>query len=116
MKLAIIGTRTPSLSYTEWETRLKGKINLDNVTLIVSGGAKGIDTYAKIFAARHHIPLMEFLPQYATYGKNAPLVRNRQIMKEATFFIAFPNKDSRGNYQAIREAEKLHRDGIVVMI
>lgn len=72
MKLAIIGTRTPSLSYTEWEKRLKEKINLDNVTLIVSGGAKGIDTYAKLFAARHHIRLMEFLPQYATYGKKCP--------------------------------------------
>lgn len=116
MKLAIVGTRNPNINYSDWEKLLLEKINMDRVELIVSGGAKGIDTYAKIFAARHKIPLMEYLPQYDKYGRNAPLVRNRQIMQEANFVVAFPSGDSRGTFHAIKEAEKLNRDVFIVRL
>lgn len=116
MKLAIIGTRNPKLSYSDWEKLLLEKININNVKLIVSGGAKGIDTYAKLFAGRHGKPLMEFLPKYELYGRTAPLVRNRQIMQEANFVIAFPSDCSRGTYHAIKEAEKLGRKVTVIKI
>lgn len=99
MNLAIVGTRTPSVSYQQWEELLLSKVNKSEITQVVSGGAKRINTYAKIFAARHHIPLMEFLPQYAVYGKAAPLRRNAQIIREANIVIAFPSSDSRGTLQ-----------------
>lgn len=65
MKIAIVGTRNPGVFYREWENILLSKINAFEVSLIVSGGAKGIDTYAKLFVACHHIPLMEHLPEYS---------------------------------------------------
>ena len=55
LKVAIVGTRTPKLSYSEWEKLLLEEISPDDMSLIVSGGAAGIDTYAKLFAGRHHI-------------------------------------------------------------
>ena len=53
LNVAIVGTRTPKLSYSEWEKLLLEEISPDDMSLIVSGGAQGIDTYAKIFAGRH---------------------------------------------------------------
>ena len=43
MKLAIVGTRNPGVSYQEWEKFLLGKINPDEIQMIISGGAKGVD-------------------------------------------------------------------------
>lgn len=114
MKLAIVGTRNPGVSYQQWEELLLSKINKSEITEVVSGGAKGIDTYAKIFAGRHHIPLMEFLPQYSVYGKAAPLRRNTQIIREANTVIAFPSADSRGTLHSIAEAKKMGKRLFVV--
>jgi predicted Rossmann fold nucleotide-binding protein DprA/Smf involved in DNA uptake len=116
MKLAIVGTRNPSISYGDFEKLLLEKIDLSDVTQIVSGGAKGIDTYAKLLAARHHIPLMEYLPKYDQFGKFATLRRNTQIVQEANVVIAFPSAESKGTYHSIKEAERLHRRLIVVKI
>ena len=116
IKLAIIGTRNPKLSYKEWEELLLKEVTPCNLSLIVSGGAVGIDTYAKLFAGRHHIPLMEFLPDYSKFGKQAPLRRNTQIVKEATKVIAFPSAESRGTYHSITEARRMRKTVIVKQI
>mgnify|MGYP003298868757 CR=1 FL=1 len=63
MKLAIIGSRTL------WISNLQEYIP-DNVTEIVSGGAKGVDRQATAFAKEHHIPLTEFLPISARFIAN----------------------------------------------
>ena len=115
-KLAIVGTRSPKLSYKEWEKLLLQEISPSDLSLIVSGGAAGIDTYAKLFAGRHHIPLMEFLPDYSKYGIKAPLVRNKIIIKEASKVIAFPSEESRGTFHAISEARRLKKTVVVKKI
>ena len=115
-KLAIDGTRNPKLSYKEWEGLLLQIVSLGDLSLIVSGGATGIDTYANLFASRHHIPLMEFIPDYAKYGKLAPLLCNRQIVKEATMVIAFPSSESRGTFHSISEALKMHKPLVIKQI
>ena len=108
MKLTIVGTRNPGVTYQEWEKLLLNKINPDEIQMVISGGAKGVDTFAKLFAARHHKPYMEFTPQYNVYG------RNTQIVKEATTVIAFPSAESKGTYHSIKEAQRLGRHVIVV--
>ena len=115
-KLAIVGTRSPKLSYKEWEKLLLQEFSSSDLSLIVSGGATGVDTYAKLFAGRHHIPLMEYLPDYAKYGIKAPLRRNALIVKEASKVIAFPSADSRGTFHAISEAQKLKKPVVVINI
>lgn len=114
MKLAIVGTRNPGVNYQEWEKLLLDKINPDEIQMIISGGAKGVDTYAKLFAARHHKPYMEFAPQYSVYGRYATLKRNTQIVREASTVIAFPSAESRGTYHSIKEAQRFGRRVIVV--
>ena len=116
MKIAIVGTRNPGVSCQEWESILISKINASAISLIISGGAKGIDTYAKLFAGRHPIPLMEYLPEYSKYGRKATFRRNSQIVREASIVIAFPSPDSKGTFHSIREAKRLSKRLIVVNI
>ena len=75
-------------------------------TEIVSGGAKGVDQAAKTVAKELGIPLREFLPDYATFGKRAPLVRNDRIIAYADMVLAFWDGDSHGTQYVIGECLK----------
>ena len=113
MKLAIVGTRNPGVTYQGWEKLLLDKINPDEIQMVISSGAKGVDSFAKFFAARHHKPCMKFAPQYI-YGRYATLKRNSQIVKKANTVIAFPSAKSKGTYHSIKEAQQLGRRVIVI--
>ncbi len=114
MRLAIVGSRNPGVSYQDWEKLLLEKIDPSKVELVISGGAKGVDTYAKFFAARHHIPYREYAPQYSVYGKYATLKRNTQIVSDASTVVAFPTPESKGTLHSIREAKHLGKRLIII--
>ena len=89
MKLAIIGSRTcPPVDIEQYLKYIPDTI--------VSGGAKGADTYAREFAQKHNLKLIEFLPEYNKYGRTAPLVRNKLIIDECDCVLAFWDGQSRG--------------------
>lgn len=99
MKVAIIGTRCVScniatlmLPYVPKET-----------TEIISGGAKGVDQAAELIAKSLSLPFHAFLPDYSRYGKQAPLVRNREIIRNADEVLAFWDGASRGTMNCIAE-------------
>ncbi len=99
MKIAIIGSRTIE------------NINLQNylppnTTEIVSGGAKGVDTIAKNFAVQNSISYTEFLPDYASFGRAAPIKRNDLIIEYCDEILAFWDGKSRGTEYVIKKAEK----------
>ena len=116
MKLAIVGTRNSGVTYQEWEKLLLNKINPDEIQMVISGGAKGVDTFAKLFAARHHKPCMEFAPRYDVYGRYATLKRNTHIAQEASTIIAFPSPDSKETLHTIREAQRMKKQVVVVPV
>lgn len=116
MRLGIVGSRNPGVSYQEWEKLLLEKINPSEVELVISGGAKGVDTFAKLFAGRYHIPYREYAPQYSLYGRYATLKRNTQIITDASTVVAFPTSDSRGTLHSIKEAKRLDRRLFVVRL
>ena len=89
MKLAIIGSRTcPPVDIEQYLKYIPDTI--------VSGGARGADTYAREFAQKHNLKLIEFLPEYDKYGRGAPLVRNKLIVDECDCVLAFWDGTSRG--------------------
>ena len=99
MRLAIIGSRTcPPVDIASYLPFVPDTI--------VSGGAKGADTYAKEYAIKNNIPIIEFLPDYRKYGRKAPLMRNLQIVDNCDFLLAFWNGISRGTKFTIDYAEK----------
>ena len=66
MRLAIVGSRicTP----IDIASHLSAKPDV-----VVSGGAAGVDTYAKEYARLNEIPIVEYLPDYKRYGRRAPI-------------------------------------------
>ncbi len=94
MKVAVIGSRGIKLDNL-------GDYLPDDLTEIVSGGAKGVDTTAREYATENGIKLTEFLPEYSRYKRGAPLKRNIQIAEYADKVLAFWDGKSRGTKYVI---------------
>lgn len=82
MKIAVIGSRNITIKNLN-------EYLPENVTEIVSGGARGVDTCARLYAERNDVKLTEFLPDYARYGRCAPIRRNDLIVNYADEVLAF---------------------------
>ena len=115
MKLAIVGARNPPISYQEFIIQLE-QTAIDRVDTIVSGGAVGIDSYAKQYAEENNLRLIEYLPIYSMHGRKAPIVRNSLIVKEADAIVAFPTMDSKGTHDTIRKMRKAGKQVIVIQL
>ena len=100
MKVAVIGSR-------ELRVDNLGKYLPEEVTEIVSGGARGIDTSAREYALKNNIKLKEFLPEYEKYGRAAPLKRNMQIIDYADMVLAFWDGKSRGTKFVIDNCKRI---------
>ena len=99
MKIAIVGSRNVIIE------------NFDDYipsecTEIVSGGARGIDTCARLWAEKKTLTVTEFLPDYARYGRGAPMVRNRLIVDYADAVVAFWDGKSKGTAYTVTYAQK----------
>ena len=109
MRLAIIGSRDcPPID-------IEGQLKYIPDT-IVSGGARGADTYAREFAQKHNLNLIEFLPEYDKYGRSAPLIRNKLIVENCDCLIAFWDGKSRGTKFTLDYAKQLGKPVKIVMI
>ncbi len=115
MVLSIIGGRSRFPSFREINQALKqAGISVQEITGFVSGGAKGADQSGAKWARAQGISVREILPDYARYKKGAPLVRNKQIAKEAEICLAFPSAKSKGTYHCIKQFETLGKRVVVV--
>ena len=86
------------------------------ITMLVSGGAKDIDSCARKYAVANHIPITEFLPEYDKYGKTAPLKRNIEIIMHSDFVLAIWDGKSRGTKHVIDNCKKLNVPFEVILI
>ena len=102
MKVAVVGSRDAK-NVTE---KFIFENLPDNCTHVISGGAAGIDTLAKNMAQHYQLEYSEILPDYTSYGKSAPIIRNLKIIEDADFVIAFWDHRSPGTQQVISECVK----------
>lgn len=109
MKLAIIGSR--DLYVADLGIYLP-----PDVTELVSGGARGVDACVRAYAQTHGIPLTEFLPNYARYGRGAPIRRNLEIVAYADSVLAFWDGHSRGTLSVIEACQKCGRPVRVIRL
>ena len=82
----------------------------------MSGGAIGADTYARDFARKKGLKLIEFFPNYEKYGKIAPLVRNKLIVEECDCLIAFWDGKSRGTKFTLDYAKERNKPVKIIAI
>lgn len=118
MHLAVIGSRHFA-DYAFLEATLDGLQVaglLPAISTIVSGGAQGADSLAARYARERGLHLLVFNPDYATYGRRAPLVRNQLIVDAAEALVAFHDGQSRGTLHALRQARRRGLEPIVVQI
>ncbi len=100
MKIAIVGSRSITADIPDG-------IIPENVTMIYSGAAAGIDRSARRYAESHHILIMEILPEYDLYGKAAPLKRNDIIITLSDEIYIFWDGKSRGSNYVINKCKEM---------
>ena len=114
MRVAIVGSR--NIEYDNLQKKAYALLcqNIPSgATEIVSGGAVGIDTLAELYAKQNGLPMKVFKPDYAKYGKRAPLVRNDEIIHYAQYVLAIWDGSSRGTAYTVAACIK---DGIPVKV
>jgi hypothetical protein len=105
MKLAIVGSR----SFTDYEALEKEVDSICEsvkVTCVVSGGAKGADSLGQRYAESKGIATQIFLPDWEKHGKAAGFIRNRDIISNCDFCVAFWDGKSKGTLSSIELAKR----------
>ena len=107
MRIIIAGSR----EYNNYEEAAKlidkfiKDVNSSNV-VIVSGGAKGADKIGEEYAARNDLDCVVYKANWGKYGKQAGIIRNGEMAKNADCLLAFWEGESRGTYNMVNTAKK----------
>jgi predicted Rossmann fold nucleotide-binding protein DprA/Smf involved in DNA uptake len=101
-RIAIIGSR----DYPDLE-RVRAYVrSLPSGVIVVSGGARGVDSAAESEARRRGLEVVSIRPDYAQHGRRAPLVRNAEIVAQSDRVVAFWDEGSSGTAYTIRLARQ----------
>ena len=109
MKIAVVGSRKIT------------NVNLEayipkNALEIVSGGAVGVDSCAAEYAKYKGLRLTEFLPRYESFGRVAPILRNKEIVDYADKVIIFWDSSSRGTKSVIEYTRKIGKEFELIIL
>ena len=86
----------------------------EGTTLVISGGADGIDRLAENYADQKQLSKLILRPQYSRYGKAAPLKRNEKMVELCDTVLVIWDGSSRGTRYTINYAEKLGKKVILI--
>lgn len=131
-KLAIVGSRTiaAKVNHAIEDESLKKELEakskkdsefiinyveqfIDKISLVISGGALGVDSIAQEIAKKHGLPILIIYPKWygphGNYLKGGGFSRNVQIVKESDAVLAFQRDESRGTQHDIDLAKKYNK-------
>lgn len=111
MRVAIIGSRTIS---DDFYPMLCEAVPI-GASQIISGGADGADALAERYSQECGLPLVVIRPDYAKFGRSAPLKRNLEILTQADYVLALWDGVSRGTAQVIADCSLQHTPIRVIM-
>ena len=109
MKLLIAGSRSIVEFDLSWHIP-------EDVDLIISGGAVGIDTLAEQYADAHGIEKLIIRPEYEKFGRAAPIKRNEAMVDLCDAVLAVWDGSSRGTAYTLKYARKKGKKIIEVVI
>jgi len=110
-RVAIVGSR----GYSELAKVAEYILNLPADTVVISGGARGVDLHAAKIARAAGLAVKEWLPDYAAYpGSIAPLKRNEQIAADCDHIAVFWDGTSTGCMHALTIAKALGKTWEVI--
>jgi len=115
MKIAVVGSRQctakDSVEYLIGSLAAK-----DPDTIIVSGGARGVDSWAAQATKRAGLRVEVYLADWDTHGKAAGFIRNATIVEESDKVVAFWDGVSRGTNDTIKKARSVGKLARVFMV
>jgi hypothetical protein len=119
--VAIVGSRPPKGNDSAWIDAVTDKVwdvmdALPAGTMIVTGGAKGVDMIAEDIAAQGDFKAYVFYPDWDTHGKSAGAIRNKRIVVAADRVIAFWDGKSKGTKITIDMARRAGKPVQIVEI
>ena len=77
-----------------------------NITEVVSGGARGVDTVGELWAENNGIPVTRFLADWNKYGRAAGNRRNVQMAEYADALVCCWDGTSSGSADMISQARR----------
>jgi predicted Rossmann fold nucleotide-binding protein DprA/Smf involved in DNA uptake len=115
MKIGIVGNQEG------WEySFIRKKLIENHLTahdIIISGGAKGVDTYAQMFAKEIGATIIIHYPDDLIPSPERYFIRNKQIATECDLLIAFDKKSGRaGTKNTIAHAKRLNKKIILYKV
>jgi hypothetical protein len=102
MKVAIVGSRT----FRDLNRVRRYVRELPPDSVVISGGARGVDITAQRAAEEHGLKTKIFLPEWDKYGKSAGFKRNTLIVQACDHLVAFWDGTSRGTKHSIDLAKQ----------
>jgi hypothetical protein len=84
-------------------------LKIEDISLVVSGGARSADKLGEKFADEYKISKIVFHADWEKHGRAAGPIRNKEIIENADVVFAFWDGFSRGTASTIqfaKEAEK----------
>lgn len=84
-----------------------------DVSLVISGAARGVDRLGEDWAAAHGKPVERYPADWDTHGRSAGPIRNAQMADVAEVLIAVWDGQSRGTKNMIDTAR---RKGLMVYV
>jgi hypothetical protein len=109
MKVIIAGSRTINdIELVEKAIKESGF----EITEVVSGCCEGVDTQGELWALKNGIPVKQFPADWDRYGRQAGVIRNKEMVNYADALVAVHN-GSKGTRHTIDYAK---RKGIPVFV
>ena len=104
MKIAVVGSR--EFKDKEFVENMMPEILRTGKYQLISGGARGVDSWAEGMAKFLGCECIIFKPDWDKYGKRAGFLRNELIINEADKVVAFWDGESKGTKHSIDLAIK----------
>lgn len=117
-RVAVVGTRDwtdAQRPFAERRTREYVR-SLPAGTLVVSGGARGVDKWAADEALKAGLELEEHLPEWERYERRAGAVRNAVVADRCHMMVAIWDGQSRGTKNAIDLAHGMMKPVTIIRI
>ena len=113
MKVIIAGSRT--ISSIACIVNAVDQSGFD-ITEVVSGMARGVDSLAIDFANLNRIPVHKFPADWNKYGKSAGYIRNQQMAEFADALIAIWDGQSKGTKHMIDIMQKTNKPAFIYQV
>lgn len=105
MKLLVAGSRDYN-NFANLEYVINQVRKQYNITSIISGCARGVDTLAIEYAQKYNLKVEKFPADWNKFGRSAGYIRNKEMVKVADILVAVWKNRSPGTGHTIELARK----------